>query len=258
MLTPAQFDVPALSPVSQISNATAHEAITPTMALPKASNFSLPRSEPPSSLNLLHVRKPSDASSFKESHGFTLSPSLLIPNDYQQQMMAAEAEAREFAFHPFDDASMEFEASGLHTRYRSSASTTGTIESSHSGFEKHISAASSSTDFTRMSASTGSLDLETLGVKTEPFPLFEIPIRGDKVAMPTLPESEEAGLETTASRLTRSSESNLINLAAGEPHKRKESIQVRRQRARTTSLSTPPPPNQYALFPSTHLTGARI
>jgi hypothetical protein len=258
MLTPGQFDVPALSPVSQVSCATAHEAITPTLALPKTSNFSLPRSEPPSSLQLLHVRKPSDASSFKESHGFTLSPSLLIPNDYQQQMLAAEADAREFAFHPFDEP-LQFESSGLHTRYRTSASTTGTIESSHSGFEKHISAASSSTDFTRLSASTGSLDLESLAIKSEPFPLFEVPFRGEtKGAMPTLPESEEAVPELMVPRMTRSSESNLIRLAAGEPNKRKDSIQARRQRARTTSLSTPPPPNQYALFPSAQLTGARI
>ncbi|KAK0646056.1 hypothetical protein B0T16DRAFT_328879 [Cercophora newfieldiana] len=256
MLTPGQFDVPALSPVSQISCATAHEAITPTLALPKASNFSLPRNEPPSSLQLPHVRKPSDASSFKESHGFTLSPSLLIPNDYQQQMLAAEADAREFVFHPYDEPS-PFETSGLHTRYRTSASTTGTIESSHSGFEKHISAASSSTDFTRLSASTGSLDLESVAVKSEPFPLLEVSFRGEsKGAMPTLPESEEA--VSMAPRMARSSESNLIKLAAAEPNKRKDSIHARRQRARTTSLSTPPPPNQYALFPSTHLGGARI
>jgi len=259
MLTPGQFDVPALSPVSQVSCATAHEAITPTLALPKASNFSLPRNEAPSSLQLPHVRKSSDASSFKESHGFTLSPSLLIPNDYRDQLLAAEADAREFAFHPFDEPGVAFETSGLHTRYRTSASTTGTVESSHSGFEKHISAASSSTDFTRLSASTSSLDMESLGAKPEPFPQFvEVQFRCEgKGAMPTLPESEEAGPELMAQPQHRSSESNLVRLATGEP-KRKESIQARRQRARTTSLSTPPPPHQYALFPSTQLTGARI
>lgn len=260
MLTPAQFDVPALSPVSQVSTATAHEAITPTLTIPKSSNFSLPRSDKPSSLQRLHVRKPSDASSFKESHGFTLSPSLLIPNDYQQQMLAAEADAREFAFHPFDEPSFSFDSSVLQMHYRTSASTTGTIESAHSGFEKHISAASSATDFTRLTASTGSLDMENYAPKSEPFPAFETHIRAEsKGAMPTLPESEELAPQSEPRRefSSRSSESNLGRLAMDEP-RRKDSIQARRQRARTTSLSTPPPPHQYALFPSTHLSGPRI
>ncbi|KAK5664326.1 hypothetical protein OQA88_546 [Cercophora sp. LCS_1] len=261
MLTPAQFDVPALSPVSQVSTTTVHEAITPTLAVPKASNFSLPRSEAANSLQHLHVRKPSDASSFKESHGFTLSPSLLIPNDYQQQMLAAEADAREFAFHPFDEPSFAFDSSVLQMQYRTSASTTGTLESAHSGFEKHISAASSATDFTRLTASTGSLDMETYAPKSEPFPAFETHIRVEsKGAMPTLPESEELPPQVSEPRRdfsSRSSESNLVRLALDEP-RRKDSIQTRRQRARTTSLSTPPPPNQYALFPSAHLSGPRI
>lgn len=256
MLTPAQFDVPALSPVSQMSAVTAHEAITPTLSLPRASNFSLPRADVPSSLQHLHVRKPSDASSFKESHGFNLSPSLLIPNDYQLQMMAAEADAREFAYHPFDEPALALDTSMLQ-RYRTSASTTGTFESSHSGFEKHMSAASSSTDFTRLTASTGSLDMETFSVKAEtlqPFPVLET----HKAAMPTLPESEEAGFAARGHFGGRSSESNLKRFVVDDPLKRKDSIIARRQRARTTSLSTPPPANQYALFPSSHLSGARI
>jgi len=261
MLTPAQFDVPALSPVSQVSSATAHEAITPTLTLPRTSNFSLPRMEPATSTKLLHVRRPSDASSFKESHGFTLSPSLLIPNDYQQQMLAAEADAREYAFHPFDEPSLNFDERSLHIKYRTSASTTGTIESAHSSFEKHVSAASSATDFTRLTASTGSLDMESQ-VKSEPFPAFDVHVRSEsKGAMPTLRESEEMGQTPLVPRkdpISRSSESNLLKLASSEPSKRKDSILVRRQRARTTSLSTPPPPNQYALFPSTHLSGPRI
>ncbi|KAK1835221.1 hypothetical protein QBC39DRAFT_172748 [Podospora conica] len=260
MLTPAQFDVPALSPVSQMSAVTAHEAITPTLTLPRASNFSLPRADVPSSLQHLHVRKPSDASSFKESHGFNLSPSLLIPNDYQLQMMAAEADAREFGYHPFDEPSLSLDTSILQ-RYRTSASTTGTFESSQSGFEKHMSAASSSTDFTRLTASTGSLDMESYSVKAEtlqPFPALET---HTKAAMPTLPETEEVGSAAAARSHPfggRSSESNLKRFVVDDPLKRKDSIIARRQRARTTSLSTPPPAHQYALFPSSHLSGARI
>ncbi|KAK0753433.1 hypothetical protein B0T18DRAFT_434193 [Schizothecium vesticola] len=261
MLTPAQFDVPALSPVSQMSAVTAHEAITPTLFLPRASNFSLPRADVPSSLQpLQHLRKPSDASSFKESHGFNLSPSLLIPNDYQLQMMAAEADAREFAYHPFDEPALALDTS-MQQQYRTSASTTGTFESGHSGFEKHTSAASSSTDFTRLTASTGSLDTESFSVKAEalqPFPVLETHAKTDKVTMPTLPETEEAGFAARGHFGGRSSESNLKRFVVDDPLKRKDSIIARRQRARTTSLSTPPPANQYALFPSSHLSGARI
>jgi hypothetical protein len=267
MLTPGQFDVPALSPVSQISLATAQEAITPTVVNnPKASNFSLPRVD---SKNLLHVRKPSDASSFKESHGFTLSPSLLIPMDYQQQMMSCEAErqdASDFAFRPFGEPELNMDPSALLLRYRTSASTTGTIESNSSAFDKHNSTASTSTDYTRLTASVSSLDMETCLPTTEPlqrFPSFESHGRGEsKAAMPTLPESEEAA-QPSAHRphfKSRGSESSLAGMAMDEPWagKAKPSILARRGRARTTSLSTPPPANQYALFPQVQLSGNRI
>lgn len=268
MLMPGQFDVPALSPVSQLSTATAQEAITPTgVSNPKASNFSLPRVD---TKHLLHARKPSDASSFKESHGFTLSPSLLIPMDYQQQMTACEAERREapdFSFRQFDEPALGTEASVHILRYRTSASTTATMESTSSAFEKHISTASTSTDFTRLTTSTTSLDIENYIPKTEPlqrFPSFESNgrIEGAMSAMPPLPESEEAA-PPSARRpdfRSRGSESNLGRLAMDEPWpgKAKVSIQARRGRARTTSLSTPPPPNQYALFPSAQLSGNRI
>ncbi|KAK3296002.1 uncharacterized protein B0H64DRAFT_460874 [Chaetomium fimeti] len=267
MLAPGQFDVPALSPVSQLSLATPQEAITPTVVNnPKASNFSLPRVD---SKNLLHVRKPSDASSFKESHGFTLSPSLLIPMDYQQQMLACEAERQEasdFAFRPFDEPELNMDPSALLLRYRTSASTTGTIESTSSAFDKHNSTASTSTDYTRLTASVSSLDMEPCLPTSEPlqrFPSFESHGRGEsKAAMPTLPESEEAAQPSTRRPhfKSRGSESNLGRMAMDEPWpgKPKPSILTRRGRARTTSLSTPPPANQYALFPQVQLSGNRI
>jgi hypothetical protein len=269
MLTPGQFDVPDLSPVSQLSSATAHEAITPTVVNnPKASNFSLPRVE--SNKNLLHVRKPSDASSFKESQGFTLSPSLLIPPDYQQQMMACEAErqdASDFAFRHSDEPAlnMNMDPSAL-LRYRTSASTTGTIESTCSAFDKHISTASTSTDYTRLTASTSSLDMETCFPTSETlqrFPSFDHGIAESKTAMPPLPETEEVAQPPVRRPdfKSRGSESNLGRLAMDEPWpgKAKMQLQARRGRSRTTSLSTPPPPNQYALFPSVpRLSGNKI
>lgn len=265
MLTPGQFDVPALSPVSQLSSATAQEAITPTVVNnAKASNFSMPRVESKNSL-----RKPSDASSFHESHGFTLSPSLLIPMDYQQQMMACEAERQEasdFAFRQFDEPALNMDTSALLLRYRTSASTTGTVESTSSAFDKHISTASTATDYTRLTASTASLEMEACLPTAEPlqrFPSFESHGRGEsKSAMPTLPESEEGGHPAAGRRdfNSRGSESNLVKLAMDEPWpgRAKASSLARRGRSRTTSLSTPPPPNQYALFPSVQLSGNRI
>ncbi|KAK4650064.1 hypothetical protein QC762_702680 [Podospora pseudocomata] len=243
MLSVARFNVPALSPVSPLSP-TAHEAVTPvTGPNPSASNFSLPLAEPK---RLLHVRKPSDASSFKECHGFTLSPSLLIPMDFQQQMLACEAE---------EDEHHDVALRDSH-RYRTSASTTGTYESAHSGFGKHISAASTMTDFTQLTPSTTSLDLDNYPLKPEAFPTLE------SGAMPTLPESEEVTRPTGRRREFRSrgSESNLLHLATEEtwPAKTKSFVQAKRGRARTASLSTPPPPNQYTLFPSVQLTGNRI
>ncbi|KAG7290531.1 hypothetical protein NEMBOFW57_000534 [Staphylotrichum longicolle] len=266
MLTPGQFEMPALSPVSQLSSATAQEAITPTVVSnPKASNFSLPRVE---SKNLLHVRKPSDASSFKESHGFHLSPTLLIPMDYQQQMMACEAERQEasdFAFRHFDEPALNMDPSALLGRYRTSASTTGTIESNSSAFDKHASTASTSTDYTRLTASVSSLDMEACLPTSElqRFPSFESHGKGEsKSAMPTLPESGEAA-QASSRRLhfkSQASESNIGGLAPEEPlpGKAKTLMQAKRGRSRTTSVSTPPPPNQYALFPSVQLSGNRI
>jgi hypothetical protein len=65
LLIPSAFDVPELSPMSNMS-----------------ANSSNPRTPQ----NFGCVRSPSQASSFKESHGFTLSPTLLIPSDFQAQM----------------------------------------------------------------------------------------------------------------------------------------------------------------------------
>jgi len=318
MLSPAQFDLPSLSPVSQVSNATAHEAITPTdTTLRKASNFSLPRVEIPQK-DLLHVRRASNASSFKESHGFTLSPSLLIPADFKQQMMLNDADdipdVPEFPPYPHhfgEPAVMSLDSSSsLYAHHRASASTTATFESANSSFERHVSSASTSTDFTRLSLSTSSLDTfdnnYQAPAKPEPavavqpreslhrFPSFESHSRGEsRGAMPTLPESEEAAAMTATTTASfpkhqhhysesptaispaspvsarrhhfasrSGSDPNLAKMSENDQvpalGRRKESIQIRRGRARTTSLSTPPPPNQYALFPSVHITGNRI
>lgn len=278
LLTPGAFDVPALSPISQVSNVTAQEAITPTApAVPKASNFSLPRADAaPPKPRYLHVQKPSDASSFKESHGFTLSPSLLIPNDFKQQMLASEIDEPQehheppFLHIPYEAPTLTMETSALLINSRISASTTGSNESAPSGSERHVSTTSASTDFTRLTMSTSSLDMETYIPKPD---AAELPPRVEEPepfhvraksqgTMPILPESEVAFDSALIRRdQTHGSDPNLVRLAKeGDTKsnlKRKEQLFTRR-RARTTSLSTPPPPGQYALFPTVHISGPRI
>ncbi|KAL2074364.1 hypothetical protein VTL71DRAFT_8142 [Oculimacula yallundae] len=62
------FDAPELSPRSNVS--------TPSTDPRTPANF----------VRTSHIRSPSHASSFKESHGFNLSPTLLIPADFHSQM----------------------------------------------------------------------------------------------------------------------------------------------------------------------------
>ncbi|KAL2124207.1 hypothetical protein VTJ04DRAFT_572 [Mycothermus thermophilus] len=305
MLTPAQFDLPALSPVSQASTATPQEAITPTGVVnPKAANFSLPRAESKKQPDFLHVRRPSDLKSFRESQTFTLSPSLLIPTDYHQQMLACQAERQEssdFAFRHdthFGEPTLNMDPVALLNRYRSSASTTGTFESTSSAFDnnKHHSTASSSTDYTRMTASVSSLD----GVEPCPpvgttaaaspapvttpatealqqFPPFEAipeseavgvaiggverqPSAGSSTRRPSRPPHfRSRGSESNLARLTGMDEVGPLKTTATAAKSSSAAATImKRGRARTTSLSTPPPPNQYALFPSVQLTGNRI
>ena len=185
-------------------------------------------------------------------------------------MSAHEADSpdsREGPYHQYEEGVANMDMSMMLAQNRVSASTTGTMESTRSGFERHASTASSSTDFTRLTMSTSSLDMEGYFPGSEPlhrFPSFESSKHDGKSAMPTLSETEEMSAEPgSADRpqfMSHGSDPNLVRLNGDEgfSHRRKESIQARRGRARTTSLSTPPPPNQYALFPSVHMSGARI
>lgn len=68
LLVPSPYDVPELSPLSNTSTASSD-----------------PRT-PSAFLRPSRLRPVSHASSFKESHGFNLSPSLLIPHDFQSQV----------------------------------------------------------------------------------------------------------------------------------------------------------------------------
>ena len=279
MLSPAQFDVPALSPASQASITPAQEAITPTtLVIPKTSNFSLPRAEASAQVQkrVPHVRNPSEASSFKESHGFNLSPSLLIPEDFRREMLASEADeplAHELPYQtPYGDTPLNMDTSMLLINSRISASTTMSNDTDRTRSERHVSTTSASTDATRLTASTTSLDMENFIPKNDPIEptprleeseFFHSRAKSQGM-MPILRESDADQTITIRRDATHGSYPDLVKLASKEsatamkvPPKRKDPLLTRR-RARTTSLSTPPPPGQYALFPSVQITGPRI
>ncbi|TDZ23841.1 hypothetical protein Cob_v002798 [Colletotrichum orbiculare MAFF 240422] len=275
-----RLDIPALSPSSPTSITNGHEAITPTIpALPVRSNFSHPRMETNyRGQSQLHVRTASHASSFKESHGFNLSPSLLIPADFRQQMMAesdddefAPSNSRHYDSHFSFDAepTMTMETPGLYARDRASTSTTGSNSSDQTSLTEARHASTNST-WTALTRYTGSTTFEGWNPKAEgiehsrsfsadEFPDMGSP-KGRKSTMTPLPESEEVlttshstgDIRAVSDRIASLSRESLPLTRSKEPAK-----QQRRQRARTTSLSTPPPPGQYALFPPVY-SGSRI
>jgi hypothetical protein len=162
MLTPAHFDVPALSPASQHSAVMGQEAITPTVqALPKSSNFSLPRTDSATAKPFLQLSTIPDESDVGLQE-FHLSPTLLIPGDFPQRMAASEdrSEARDFTYNAFDEPTLNMDTSMLLVQSRTSDSTMASNASSRSVFERHTSTTSAGTDYTRLTMSTSSLDIE--------------------------------------------------------------------------------------------------
>ncbi|KAJ0158409.1 hypothetical protein CTA2_11636, partial [Colletotrichum tanaceti] len=276
-------NVPALSPASQTST-SGHEAITPTVTttLPVRPNFSHPRKETNyRGTSHLHVRTASHASSFKESHGFNLSPSLLIPGDYRQQMLAesdTDSYPVKISRHDSDHFSFDeepvltMETPGLFARDRASTSTTGSNSSSQTSSTGACRHASTNSTWTALTRYTGSTTFEGWNPKSEgsdhsrSFSADEFPElalgspRGPKSTMMTpLPESDEV---LTMSRSTGDMRAASGRLDASQSqenlplYKTKEPVyQHRRQRAQT--LSAPPPPGQYALFPPIY-SGSRI
>jgi hypothetical protein len=288
--TTSHFDAPALSPASQASTNTQQEALTPTApTIPVTSNFSLPRSELPyRSPKPSHLRNASYASSFKESHGFHLSPSLLIPNDFRQQMILDDVEIHEYQGHdglmihsaglPYDDDDREEPTMTMDTSKllmqpdRLSGSTTGTNSSDEtdSSAERHTSTTSTWTAITRLTASTTSLShLDGWNGKSHP----SIPEQGldpdDQsesgrgTAVPVSPKSPFSEPDMTPSPAfdapLRGQISRTVSRDNIQDLKTRGSMKHRRSRARTTSLTTttPPLPAQYGIFPPIY-SGNRI
>ncbi|OBT52617.1 hypothetical protein VE04_06028 [Pseudogymnoascus sp. 24MN13] len=81
-------------------------AHTPDLIPPSAGTTAdSPASIPTPPARPTHLRSPSAASSFKESHGFNLSPSLLIPADYAAQMNGTASPTSTYSAGPLDDVS---------------------------------------------------------------------------------------------------------------------------------------------------------
>ena len=232
LLTPENEDVPALSPASQVS-LNDPEAITPTTtALPAGPSFSSRRSKA-AGLGIQKARPISTASSFKESHGFTLSPSLLIPADYQQQMMLSAADAGYDGSGPVIVDDYRRYSDKVTTTSRStvldrvSMSTLGTDSSDRSATSSADRHESTSTAFTRFTAGDD-MEAGSWSPKSEaPNPNTECSFV--ETLIPGSPPNSSSGLSAP-------------DLNSGLPG-------IGRPRAKTTSLATPQPRAQFSLFP---------
>lgn len=277
-------DLPALSPSSpHLSSGSTPEAITPTIPSsaksPTRANFSLPRRDGlrPSRL---HLRTSSHAS-FKESQGFTLSPSFLIPTDYHQELLAARSEQYQdqegiAQAVTIDDSTTMMDSTNLFVPARGSASTTASASnaSTRSVFERHISSTSTNTDYTRLTMSIGSVDMEPFIFKddtpqavTTDEPTLSTGVAlsepvnddSDQLALPIQHARSQsaAGLlggtnnikSPQLSRDTHQSDSNLAGL---------QSVKNQAATGRTRSRTLSSTPGQFSLFPTVGSNNASI
>lgn len=247
------IEVPILSPPSHdLSPQSSQELFTPRLTSgtksPTNANFSLPRRERPQ--RLLHVRNESQIS-FTEAQGFSLSPSFLIPTDYHHELLAAQTQKYQDPESIAQAATLEEPNVDLFQSARASASTlasNGNL-SSRSVFERHISSTSTNTDYTRLTMSISSVDMERFNFKDDaPATTFE----DQEPELPDLPltharSRSAAGLLGTAtspsltpglSRDTHGSDPNL-----GRLHSPKQNV-AGRARSRTLSST----PGNFSLF----------
>jgi len=262
-------DLPGLSPTSYQSRST-HEAITPTSAtMPVTANFSLPRIDSSAKLKRDHDRSHSSASSFQESQGFCLSPSLLIPDDYHEQMLRYER--GELSSHNStddlkviqqDDQYPKFNKPDTHLPARCSASTTvSTLSEQSATSSRYASSTFSSSAFTRWTGSSSSSwqHIEpsqqpvsiTLNDK-EPVvtPTSEVPVMtpSENTVLPAPQETSREGHSRAHSEATLLLKTPHDTITPLEPKTTKESLKTHR-RARTASRSHATTSPQLALFP---------
>ncbi|KAL6850867.1 hypothetical protein ACO1O0_007993 [Amphichorda felina] len=279
MVVDNDADVLPQSPPRHHTPGAGPESLSPNSHMGATSNFSLPRGDKGTRVSQLKgIRPVSYASSFRECHGFNLSPSLLIPGDYHQQMLAEKYDYHddEILGGPFhDEISLGSDTrSPLAYEQRSSTSTTETFSTTHTDTtgERHASANSTFTTMTRLTVSSSDTSLNkaagVIAESIEPMPTTQfIDTRdedgndqeptppGTKDTVPELTPFPTMNFAKKPHHRSHASES----LARDEitPLKSQDSTKVRRPRARTSSLSTQiaPPVGQYALFPRSYIKG---
>lgn len=254
------LEMPVLSPSNHLSPASTQEVLTPMLGTavtksPTSANFSLPRRERPQ--RHLHVRTGSHTS-FKESQGFTLSPSFLIPTDYHQELLAAcggEYEDPDSIAQAvtIEDAALAMENASLFVPARASNSTTASASnfSSQSVSERHISSTSTNTDYTRLTMSTNSVDMEGFVFKDSPIAgpgevtmdhQLDVPGAPLQATQPHARSHSAAGLLGTKSPVL-SRDTHASDSYPTGPQSPKQ--QAGRARSRTLSST----PGQFSLFP---------
>ncbi|KAI0850886.1 hypothetical protein F5Y00DRAFT_20907 [Daldinia vernicosa] len=281
-------DVPVLSPASQISSMTAQEALTPNLALPVASNFSLPRRESSAQLLRDSSRAQSPERNFKEAQAFALSPSLLIPDDYHQQMLRYEREELDddsdddellIQGNTLDEPIIKFGKNLKPSNVRSSASTTDSRYSEHSmTSSRHKSTTSTSTAFTRWTGSsmsswqqgrdstqhilskpvseTGPVVIVSPTQATMPMTPMSAPKFDEEISPKHEPNRDREKHGRTQSHAGLLMRTTYDAPPAAEPKPAAKEPPKTRRRARTTSRSHAAP---LALFPTvTPLPGGRI
>ncbi|KJZ73384.1 hypothetical protein HIM_07178 [Hirsutella minnesotensis 3608] len=253
--------VPDLSPASQGSIEYSHGPVTPTFCPPMAHNTSFARVNAKNleSLELDCNGRNLDGPSYKESQFFTLSPSLLIPGEFQQELILAETEVHgqtgvegftgPYRRSAFYEDSTSTDGCSLKNYQRGSFSTTESTYGSDSTETRHMSTVSSRTTLTHHTASSTSLNKMASSEPARPADV-----------VPELVTLHAGSGMRRCNHKSHASEPLVVDEKA--PLKSTESPKSRRQRARTASLSNqvPPPVGQYAIFPRAYvkLTGDMI
>ncbi|KIN05915.1 hypothetical protein OIDMADRAFT_176050 [Oidiodendron maius Zn] len=143
LLVPSPYDVPELSPLSNTSTASSDPRTPSTVIRPS------------------RLRPVSHASSFKESHGFNLSPSLLIPHDFQSQVDQDALYEQAFKDHQTNPPMfVQMPYSSFSPIDESTASSAASFQSSD--FSRGSARSSSSTRISAVN-SRGSQDSSSLG-----------------------------------------------------------------------------------------------
>ncbi|KAI1268501.1 hypothetical protein F5Y18DRAFT_232123 [Xylariaceae sp. FL1019] len=231
----------------------------PSTATSVTSNFSLPRISSSKSLQRDHDRSPSNASSFQEAQGFSLSPSLLIPNDYFDQMLQherCEQSSGSETQHP--EQYLRSEKSFPLLQTRSSASTSVSTYSDQSvSSSRHQS--SSSSAYTRW---TGSSNSSWQAQIIDTYKAHVVITLNDKenAATPTADHTPRSDERPPKAEVVRDghnrtqSDATLLMRSASDTATPLDSKASKDQgkfhrRARTSSRSHNNAPPQFALFP---------